>query len=648
VLRIKRSAVRIGRFTRSVARLVVRILATAFFKTMPFRWSFALLVIADACRMASAHWLTRRYVPVATMLMIRNQNVRFSSTLSDLFPVHAARVLFWIGGYREGVDVLDSLATMPRSHKVSFLMSQLLFELGQFERARNAIDGWYSSPALLYQKALLQLLAGNESDAVPPLVSATIGQPHLTRPHQNLATRDSQEYTPNSVDRAAGSLGNLYDAYNFIGQRVTHVGAGDLGARLFAGALRIQRSLELSRPKLSLGLQTTLAALGISPEELRVLPPEWTIQIGHQGMIDILLRMRDLGWWKGKPVLLAEYSKIANHAMLSLFEESLPILVSDGRGYASPLAELSSLQRYCGMSINAFELPSGEVVPWQEAGAMAIRQWETEGRSCPLRDQYDRHLDSLDTVRTTADRARVKWGMGPDDWYVCLHLRDSSHYEEAEGSGQTHRNAQISSYLPAIEHIARQGGWVIKLGGPASPQLPRMERVVDYARSKFKSDVMDLHLIRHARYFVGTTSGLTNVAVSFGVPCALVNCVTVDAQLWGKQVRFILKSVVNQDGRMLTQRELTSAPWRWRVFSAETMMEHRIVALQNSADEVLQIVKEVELLACTTSPATTGTAAEDADLLERWRATLSLPHFYGGGLPSLYYLRKHEPEFLAG
>ena len=124
----------------------------------------------------------------------------------------------------------------------------------------------------------------------------------------------------------------------------------------------------------------------------------------------------------------------------------------------------------------------------------------------------------------------------------------------------------------------------------------------------------------------------------------MVNCITVDAQLWGKQVRFIPKSVVDRKGRMLTQREITSAPWRWRLFSAESMMQHGILALQNSAEEVLEIVKEVEFLACPKSPVAD---AKGAALLEKWRAALGLPHFYGGGLPSLHYLKKHESEFLA-
>ncbi len=95
-----------------------------------------------------------------------------------------------------------------------------------------------------------------------------------------------------------------------------------------------------------------------------------------------------------------------------------------------------------------------------------------------------------------------------------------------------------------------------------------MPRVVDYARSGFKSDKMDIHLIRHAKFFVGTTSGLANVAVSFGIPTAQVNCLTTEAQLWHSRVRFSLKPVFRSDGTILVAlREITSTQWRWGLFT---------------------------------------------------------------------------------
>ncbi|MGH6682132.1 MAG: TIGR04372 family glycosyltransferase [Bradyrhizobium sp.] len=120
-----------------------------------------------------------------------------------------------------------------------------------------------------------------------------------------------------------------------------------------------------------------------------------------------------------------------------------------------------------------------------------------------------------------------------------------------------------------------------------------MARAADYAHSGFKSDLMDIHLIRNARAFIGTTSGLTNVAVSLGIPSAIVNGITTDCQLWTENVRFVLKPVRLADGTMLTQRQLTSSPWRRRVFDAAVLGRHGGRPVHNAADEILEAVKEV-------------------------------------------------------
>jgi putative glycosyltransferase (TIGR04372 family) len=281
-------------------------------------------------------------------------------------------------------------------------------------------------------------------------------------------------------------------------------------------------------------------------------------------------------------------------------------------------------------------------VQWSEAAALAIRQWDEEGRQPPLRAEFDRKFASSETAVTTFDQARRSWGMAPDDWYVCLHLRDGSFYGEASGLGQSHRNTGVDNYRAAIEHITGLGGWVIKLGSKGSPKLPPMPRVIDYTRTPYKSGLMDLTLIRGATLFIGTTSGLTNVPISFGVPAALVNCISTDAQLWHRQVRFIPKQIILQNGCAVAQTELTRSPWRWRVFDAGVLARHGATLIDNTADEILETVKEVMALATGITDDYAASVGAVDDLYSRWQKSLSMPHFYGGAQISLYYLKKHH------
>jgi putative glycosyltransferase (TIGR04372 family) len=493
---------------------------------------------------------------------------------------------------------------------------------------------------------MVDIVEGDEPAALESMDAACRGDPSLLRPHQNIAARSLRDYRPNSLDLLSGELGRLFDLCNFAGQRVIHVGRGELGIQLFERALNAQDQLRAEvSPELSPKLRHLLDDLGVRLDELCVIPEEWSTQIGHLGMLDILLRMRDLGWWSGQPVLVVRPGLIANPAFFHLFETVCKVLVI-GETVPEPIGEeLLSLQRWHGLNFNAFRLPDGRVVPWQDAGALAIQQWEREGRGHPLRDAYDRLFDGSELAGGLFRHLRERWGMKPDDWYVCLHTRDAAHYFEFKGTGQTHRNAPIETSLDAIRFITAQGGWVIKLGGPNSPKLPQLERTVDYALSGFRTDLLDLHLIRHARAFLGTTSGLTNVAISFGVPSAIVNAITTDAQLWNKDVRFALKPVRLADGTMLTQRQLTSSPWRWRVFDAAVLGRSGARPVTNSSAEILQTAREVVALASGRS-AEFEAEYDTAALLSRWRNALTLPYYYGTSRPGLDYLDRYKDEFL--
>ncbi|HSW71123.1 MAG TPA: TIGR04372 family glycosyltransferase, partial [Gammaproteobacteria bacterium] len=218
---------------------------------------------------------------------------------------------------------------------------------------------------------------------------------------------------------------------------------------------------------------------------------------------------------------------------------------------------------------------------------------------------------------------------------------------ELGGFGQAIRNSgDLETYLDAIRYITAQGGWVIKLGGPKAPALPKMAQVIDYARSQVKSELLDLYLVRHARFFIGTTSGLTNVAISFNLPCALVNCASPDAQVWSSRVRFVFKPVLRSTGGPLNQLELTSTPWRWRMFNIEVLQRHDAEIQNNTADEILETVKEVHHLAKGEAPSYNQNFPECRRLLTQWKASLAFPEYYGAAQPSLYYLQKHAETFL--
>jgi putative glycosyltransferase (TIGR04372 family) len=552
--------------------------------------------------------------------------------------------------HRDVVRAIEELTSSGRGKAATVMMARALFELGEFRKAQQLLStsgGEHGfDPATAHLRGLLALYDGNEGDADVALQTAVAGLPHLMAPEQNLAARSPPDYLPTSLDAATGRDGRLFNACNYLGQRTIHVGMGHLSTRIYARAFEAQKRLQGSAPPVSPACASFLDGLGLALPDIKVFGSEWTTQIGHQGLFDAALRMRDLGWWHGSPILLVNRSKVANLAFLSLFEHRARLLTLDASMPRDVGEELTSLQYYRGMSFNALEMPDGTIMQWSEAGALAMQQWDREQRPAPLRVAFDAGFAASEALASTLDQARRHWGMQPDDWYVCLHLRDGAFYREAKGAGQSHRNSDLDNYLAAIEYITGLGGFVIKLGGKASPKLPPMPRLVDYSTSAYKSDAMDIALMRHARLFIGTTSGLTNAAISLGVPAALVNCITTDAQLWHGQVRFAPKRILLEDGTTLSQAQITSCPWRWRMFDAAVLARYGAAPTDNTPDEILETVKEVMALAMDQA-GEDSTGIEAAELYSRWRDKLSMPHFYGAARVSLYYLKKHRASLLA-
>jgi len=107
-------------------------------------------------------------------------------------------------------------------------------------------------------------------------------------------------------------------------------------------------------------------------------------------------------------------------------------------------------------------------------------------------------------------------------WYACLHVR-SAGFKSVHERLQDTLNADIATYVLAIDAIVKRGGWVIRMGDPSMPKLPARAGVVDYAHSPHKKNWMDIFLCATCRFYVGTSSGLAYVPNLFGTPAVFTN-----------------------------------------------------------------------------------------------------------------------------
>lgn len=197
--------------------------------------------------------------------------------------------------------------------------------------------------------------------------------------------------------------------------------------------------------------------------------------------------------------------------------------------------------------------------------------------------------------RARAHRLRARMGIPENAWFACLHVRESGFYDDQ--SYFACRNATISNYIPMIQEVAARGGWVVRLGDQSMTSLPSMERVIDYPRTRFKSDLMDLYLLSECRFYIGMSSGILDTAQLFQRPTLLTNMTNMTF-IYPRRLcdRGLPKHVYSRpQGRFLSAQEIIAAPWEaqhYHTLGADfELHENSPEELREAAVEFLNILE---------------------------------------------------------
>ena len=218
------------------------------------------------------------------------------------------------------------------------------------------------------------------------------------------------------------------------------------------------------------------------------------------------------------------------------------------------------------------------------------------------------------------------FGMQQDDWFVCLHVRGRG-WRGDHSAVEDFRNSDIHAYKLAIKAVTDAGGWVIRMGDPAMKPLPQMPRVIDYAHSDAKSDWMDVFLCAQCRFLIGTSSGLFNFAIAFGIPVVTTNFLpTCCAYYLTSNDLFIPRICWSKDeNRLLNFAELFSPAMG--TAAVQCHYDHKnIKILENSEEEIKDVVEEM-LERCS---GRLKYSEEDEELQKRFKSmTLDCGKGYG-------------------
>lgn len=293
-------------------------------------------------------------------------------------------------------------------------------------------------------------------------------------------------------------------------------------------------------------------------------------RIGHLAMEpDFLLKARALGFLPADGFAISTQGQtVVNPCLLDYWRQYLDVTDAPAEGL---------IDSYPGnLQVDIGGVPQGQ---WRSRDIVQ-GAWEREGR-LPLLTLTTEHW-----ARGWATLAAL--GVPVFAWFVALDVREAGYL----GSGyHDHRNADVLTYLPAIDRIRARGGWVIRIGHPSTQPLPPLEGVLDYAHSALRSDWMDIFLLGDCRFLLGTNSGPICVSGAFGRPVCGTNWTPISMGALTGADLFIPKRYA-QAGRVLSCQDVFASPARTFNDSAEYRAAG-LTVIDNTAEEIAAVTDEM-------------------------------------------------------
>lgn len=287
-----------------------------------------------------------------------------------------------------------------------------------------------------------------------------------------------------------------------------------------------------------------------------------------------------------------------------------------------------------------------KLLAWHPLSRLPTGDWVSAYGRPALIFRYADLIGSSDLLQRTAEDVShltaLKRRLGIDESipYVTLQVREQG-YSLYDDAIHEFRNADVKSYMAAVDWLVHQGYAVIRVGGAEGTPWPRQPGLIDYSHSEFSSPRGDLLLLGGAEFMIGNTSGLHCLATVQNVPVVGVNMAPISAfGLLGANCIAIPKLYCDaSNGRLMDFASSLSG--RTGHMRSSQEFEAAGVSLRScSDDEILAVVSEMHLRV----RGQWHEDPEDARLQERFRECLTEESYslLSSTRIGAAFLRKHQ------
>jgi len=121
-----------------------------------------------------------------------------------------------------------------------------------------------------------------------------------------------------------------------------------------------------------------------------------------------------------------------------------------------------------------------------------------------------------------------KFGLEPDDKWVCIHNRDELFKKEINGKTvedyHSHRNFDVQTLNGSIKTFIENNYYVFRMGSIQKEKLRiKNDKVIDYPYCELKSDFADFFLLSNCHLYFGSNSGTADLPRLFKRHLSYIN-----------------------------------------------------------------------------------------------------------------------------
>jgi putative glycosyltransferase (TIGR04372 family) len=186
------------------------------------------------------------------------------------------------------------------------------------------------------------------------------------------------------------------------------------------------------------------------------------------------------------------------------------------------------------------------------------------------------------------------------DKFICLFSRDSAYlkkvYPGTDWSYHNYRNLDIDVFEESVKLLVDKGYYVVRVGNIVEKPISFKHRnVVDYPYTNYVSDFMDIFLMAHCTFVLGTESGCTDVAKVFNTPSLIVNYSVINRAPWGSGSLYAPVTFRSKEtGEKLSYQEIIEKKG-FEIFKTRNISDKGLAIIKNTRDEILDLVREMLL-----------------------------------------------------